>query len=373
MKIEQQVSSICSKEICGPQLTLHLQEESTKTNTVVIIAAAVLAAMMLSLPALADEGANPAPDYSRKECWSRFPEITRDVDTFCIYATEYIMGSFEEGAPDYATIDNAEMHERVEVVTILHATAFEPSTSLFVPYYRQAGARYAAEVYASTGSTDSSFTGIPHDDITAALDDYFEHCNGGRPFILAGHSQGSGMVLLMLQTCFREHPEYDARMVAAYAIGCSVTDDCLAANPHVKFATGESDTGVVIAWNTEGPKKVETNATNILLQPHTRSINPLNWKLDETCAPASMNLGFLVENEENGETGIRDIGTDAQVNLARGSVVTNARGQEIPEELAEAVIELYGPDGHHNEDYLFFYSNIRDNADKRIAAYMAAH
>ncbi len=31
----------------------------------------------------------------------------------------------------------------------------------------------------------------------------------------------------------------------------------------MKFATGESDTGVIIAWNTEGPKNVETNANNI--------------------------------------------------------------------------------------------------------------
>lgn len=50
-----------------------------------------------------------APDYSKAECWYKIPEITREVDTFYIYATEYIMGSFEEGAPDYATLDNAEM------------------------------------------------------------------------------------------------------------------------------------------------------------------------------------------------------------------------------------------------------------------------
>ena len=41
-------------------------------------------------------------------------------------------------------------------------------------------------------------------------------------------------------------------MAAAYAIGYSVTDDNLAANPHVKFAVGESDTGVIIVWIIEG-------------------------------------------------------------------------------------------------------------------------
>ncbi len=53
------------------------------------------------------------------------------------------MGSFEEGAPDYAPLGNAEMLQRVEAEYKLHANAFESSTNLFIPYYRQAGARYA--------------------------------------------------------------------------------------------------------------------------------------------------------------------------------------------------------------------------------------
>lgn len=197
---------------------------------------------------------------------------------------------------------------------------------------------------------------------------YFENYNGGRSFILAGHRQGSGMILLLLRSYFKDHPEYYSCMIAAYAIGYSVTDEYLAANPHLKFATGESDTGVIISWNTEGPKNVETNAYNILLQPNTRSINPLNWNLDETYAPASMNLGSLVEDEKTGEPEIRDIGAVAQVNLARGVVVTHAQGEQQPEEISK----YYGPDGWHNEDYTFFYNNIKENVAKRISAYKAS-
>ena len=42
--------------------------------------------------------AKNATDYSKKESWYKIPEITKDVDTFYVYATEYIMGSLEEGA-----------------------------------------------------------------------------------------------------------------------------------------------------------------------------------------------------------------------------------------------------------------------------------
>jgi len=310
-------------------------------------------------------------DFSRKEHWYKIPEITKDVDTFYIYATEYILGSFEEGAPDYATLDNAEMLQGVEQEYRLHATTFEASTNLFIPYYRQSGLRYAGEVFKKTGNADGAFAGMPIDDITAALDYYFTQCNGGRPFIIAGHSQGSAMVLLLLRTYFMDHPDYYKRMVAAYTIGYSVTDEYLAANPHLKFATGESDTGVIIAWNTEGPKNVETNAHNVVVLPHTRSINPINWKLDETYAPASMNLGSLMANEKIGDVEIGDVGADAQINLARGVVVTHAKVEPMPEEKAKTAAEFFGPDGRHADDYTYYYNNIKDNVAKRVAAYQA--
>ena len=320
---------------------------------------------------LSSETVGVAPDYSKKECWCKLPEISKEVDTFYIYATEYIMGSFAEGAPDFASLDNTEMLQGAEAEYNLHASAYVDSTNLFMPYYRQSGLKYAGDMARKTGTADAAFEGLPMNDITAALDYYFENYNGGRPFIIAGHSQGSAMVLVLLRTYFKDHPDYYSRMVAAYPIGYSVTDEYLAANPHLKFATGETDTGVIIAWNTEGPKNLETNAHNLVVLPNTRSINPLNWKLDETYAPASMNLGSLMANEETGEPEIKDVGADAQINLARGVVITNAKGEPMDEETAKAAAEFFGPDGRHNEDYLFFYNNIKDNVAKRVAAFKA--
>ena len=313
--------------------------------------------------------ASEAIDYSQKTSWYQIPDITKDVDTFYIYATEYIMTSFDEGAPDYATIDNAEMLLGVKIECRDHASAFADSTNVFVPYYRQSGLRFAGEIHKKTGDVDAALSGMPYDDITAALDYYFENCNGGRPFILAGHSQGSSMALLLLRTDFKDHPEYDERMVAAYTIGYSVTKGYLAANPHLKFATGESDTGVIVAWNTEGPGNVETNAHNVVVLPDTMSINPLNWKLDETYAPASLNMGSIVLDEKTGEPEIGDIGADAQINLARGVVVTNAKADPMPEDIAKVAAEFFGPDGRHAYDYMYYYNNIKANVAKRIAAY----
>ena len=316
--------------------------------------------------------AGKAPDYSQKSSWYKIPEITKKVDTFYIYATEYIMESFEEGAPNYATLDNAEMMQGVAVEYQAHATVFADDTNVFVPYYRQCGLRYAGEVVKKTGDFNTAISGMPYNDITAALDYYFENLNEGRPFIIAGHSQGSTMVLILLEKYFKDHSEYRERMIAAYPIGYSVTKEYLAANPHLKFATGESDTGVIVSWNTEGSKNVETNAHNVVVLPNTMSINPLNWKLDDTYASASENLGSLIVNEETGEPEIGDIGADAQINLARGVVVTNAKVVPIPEEEAKIVAAFFGPDGRHDNDYTYYYNNIKVNVAKRIAAYKAS-
>ena len=155
-------------------------------------------------------------------------------------------------------------------------------------------------------------------------------------------------------------------MVAAYVIGFSVTKDELEANPHLKFAAGETDTGVIVSWNTEGPENVEQNAPNAATLPHAISINPLNWKLDDTYAPADENLGSLIPDEKTGGTEIGDLGADAQVVPDRGIVVTNA--DYNPMEMTE----LFGPQSFHNGDYTFYYSNIKDNVAKRIAAYQSA-
>ena len=293
------------------------------------------------------------------------------MDTFYVYATEYILGSLQEGAPEYATLDNAEMLQGVAEEYQVHATTFEASTNLFLPYYRQAGMPVMNKAWKETGNCESAVSGMPYGDITAALDYYFENYNGGRPFIIAGHSQGSCIIKLVLKNYFKEHTDYYKRMVAAYVIGYSVTTDELEAYPYLKFATGESDTGVIISYNTEGPKNAEQNAKTAVLLPNAISINPLNWKRDETYAPVGENLGSLAVNEETGELEIGDMGADAQVNLARGVVVTNAKAYPMDEESAKVAAEYFGPDGRHGEDYVYYYNNIKDNVAKRVAAYQS--
>ena len=319
---------------------------------------------------------NPAPvpqpqselvDYSDEANWLAFPEITKDVDAFYIYSTSYIESSFEEGAPNFAPLDNPEMILRANGEYETNASVFEESCNVFVPYYRQMGIKYAAEVQKETGSLDAGLADLPYTDIKAALDYFFEKCNNGRPFVIAAHSQGSALLKYVLKNYFKEHQDYYKRMVAAYPIGFSITKDDLEQYPYLKFATGESDTGVIISYNTEAPKNVEENAHNVVVLPGAISINPLNWKRDETYAPASENKGSIVL-EMDGTTPVRKIvnlDVDAQVNLARGVIVTTTK------EPVTNMPDYFGPASFHENDYSFFYKNLQENVAKRVAAYKA--
>ena len=197
-----------------------------------MLAATLVCGATTALTSCSDKTDNPvpvdpedtgAPDYSKKSCWYKLPEITKEFDTFYIYSTIYFAGN--ESDPDYATLDNREMLDGIKVEHAIKSSVFEESTNLFIPLYRQASMRLAGETWKKTGGIEEAIKSTPYGDITAALDYYFENYNEGRPFVIAGHSQGSAILRHVLKYYFKEHPDYYKRMVAAYAIGYSITKE----------------------------------------------------------------------------------------------------------------------------------------------------
>ena len=158
--------------------------------------------------------------------------------------------------PDICEIDNASMLAGSALAFQRQATAFQTFANVFAPYYRQADA--ASTLSLPQAQQDQIIGGIPKSDAFAAFTYYIEHYNNGRPFILAGHSQGSNLLVYLLSEYMREHPLVYARMIAAYVIGYSVTGQYLAQNPHLRFAEGPDDTGVIISYNTEAPTVLST-------------------------------------------------------------------------------------------------------------------
>ena len=295
-------------------------------------------------------------DYSQAENWLSLPATTeKAVDVFYIYPTM----AGQRNPTEIVDIDDAEMVSGAKGCLVNQASVFSESCNIFAPYYRQISLPAPGTDYQEVIDYISQF------DAANALDYFLNHLNQGRPFIIAGHSQGSATAIALLAHYLKEHPDYQKRMVAAYPIGYSITRQWLAENPHLKFAEGATDTGVVVSWNTEGPGNKYEN--NEVVLPGAISINPINWRLDDTYAPASDNLGSL--NRETMQVDVPGI-ADAQVDTERGVVVVTSVDPAI--HAIPVFHEFFGPESYHNRDYEFFYNNIRQNVADRIAAWQQA-
>ena len=303
-------------------------------------------------------------DYANPDNWLiAETDGQQDADVIYFYPSNYTPAA---GEPSIGDIDNAGMRKGARAIFERQATAFSTSCNIYAPYYRQVDGTFCLKL-----TTEQEWSLIRYQasqDLTRALDYYFSHWNKGKPFILAGHSQGSENLLAILQDYFHKdeaHQKLLQMMVAAYAIGFSVTDEYLAANPDIPFAERHNDTGCIVSWNTEGP--ANKGKHNAVVKPHAHSINPIYWVLDDTYVPASENLGSLTNLEE----GIVEPGiADAQIDLERGVVVVtteSAKRFAIPAMMQE----LFGPESYHGQDYGFFYGDIRRNAEMRVAGWFS--
>ncbi len=305
----------------------------------------------------------PPTDYRLAENWLEVPHsIDHAVDTLYFYPTCY--APLDPQAPLVCSAADPDMRLYAKRCLAKTAGVFSPSSNIFAPFYRQCNA-FAAGALPQREML-ALYERYPVVDICAALDYYFQNFNGGRPFILAGHSQGSLMILYALSLYFPRHLDYYRRLVAAYAVGFGVFDDYLADNPHLRLAQGEDDLGVIVSFNTESPRN--KGYKNIVLQPGSHSINPLNWRTDDTYAPLSLNKGSLYSNPD-GSFSIGPALADAQLDLERGVVL--CRSLPEPNPYLSCHIQAFGPASYHSHDYAFYYLNLRDNVSRRVGRYLS--
>lgn len=325
-----------------------------RVKTIVILAIA----LCFSFALVASASDIKATDYSKKGHWLALPEAPdKKVDVFYLYPSAWTKVYANE--PNVCSIDNPIMLVGAKAWFDRQATAFETAGNIYAPYYRQDNAQYALSL--SQEGQAQLVGGIPKTDVFAAFDYYITHYNHGRPFILAGHSQGSTIMALLLSEYMKAHPDVYARMIAAYVIGYSITGDYLAKNPHLKFAQGPNDTGVIVSYNTEAP-----NVTaNPMVLPGAIAINPITWTRDGTLATAQQSLGSLMTGTGDKLVQVKDF-ADGQIDLKRGVLVCST----VDVEKYSPGNQVFGKGVFHHFDYQFYYYNIRENAENRTRIFL---
>lgn len=303
-----------------------------------------------------------ATDYADENNWLTLPSSEMDVDVFVLYPTTF---SPTDPNQQYAAIDDQTMRDGAREFLADKASCMETVGNIYAPYYRQLSAGWLLTL--PVDEQDQYLEGVPVTDVLAAFDYYIKNHNNGRPFVLFSHSQGSTMNKYILFDYLKENPEVAERMVASYVLGYSVTADEMAENSHLQFAENADDTGVIISYNTEAPV---TDGNSAVWLDGSLAINPISWTRSDALAPASENLGSYLD-EGSGYTKVDHL-ADARVDTVRGVVICSSVDIDkysMPEEAAA----IFPKGIYHGCDISFYYYNLRQNAENRVANYLSAH
>lgn len=326
-----------------------------------------------------------APDYALSHNWAALPDradsvdivpagIEADdgqadakVDVFFIHPTTHYKRSGWNAA-----LDDSVVNQRTQSGALRHqASVFNGCCRIYAPRYRQA---------ALAAFVDANGNGLPalelaYADVKAAFDYYLAHYNQGRPFILAGHSQGArhGIRLLAEEIDGKPHA---ARMAAAYLVGYPIN---LTGNgqpfAHTPLCATQEQTGCVVSWSTAlegsdtrkfrpeidlspGLPEVQRSAKGPQL-----CVNPVSWE-NNGAADAAAHQGAIVFSRD--------------LNMPLGPLQKNListrceSGYLFISDPGAAFHRLVMPGGnYHNYDYNLFYMNIRENAILRSRAHLA--
>ena len=206
------------------------------------------------------------PDYQDSTQWYVSNRHSQ-ADIFYIISTETGDYTLPDGrtchyADTYADSLRAPLYGEMLGVDTLLSGQF----NFYSPYYRQCSLQTFED-----DSLKSVRMPLALNDVRRAFKHYLEQLNGGRPFIMAGYSQGAALMLELLKEM---DDDTFSRLIAAYAIGTTIETP----HRHIVPAKGSDDTGVTICYNS-----VRNASCTMKGWTHSSiAINPINWQTDST-------------------------------------------------------------------------------------------
>ena len=272
------------------------------------------------------------------------------VDVFFLYPTIY---SYEPTQPNQwnADVNDPELNQRIDDGTIKHqASVFNGVGKIYAPRYRQ-GHYY---MYQTENKADAEQAlAVAYQDVLAAFDYYMEHHNQGRPFIVAGHSQGSQLGRWLVRDRI-DGTALQNQLVAAYLVGWAIPSDFY---DSLQPCTTPDQIGCWVTWNT----KAYNHYPSYYHEGLSRSfvINPITWRADEPVAEFDQHAGLVNPDFELTEPGKVDATVHEGLLWIHTPKVPGAK--------------LLNIKNWHRGDYNLFWLDVRRNAQFRVAQYLIQH
>ena len=312
---------------------------------------AILAVGLLALCRMQDKNRltedvlPPTPDYSDTTQWY-VSDRQGEADVFYIISTETGDYTLDDGKEyHFAHTYNDSVRQPLYGEMLGVDTLLSGKLNFFSPYYRQCSLQTF-----TNDSTAEARMPIALDDVRQAFKYYLTHLNQGRPFILAGFSQGAIILLKLLQEM--DDSTY-SRMVAAYAIGTTITQQMVDECPRMKPAQGADDTGVTICYNSVRDAENSDKC-------HDRSvvaINPVNWRTDSAVAEFATEPTPLLPVAEQKKDKLT-VHLDPTTNLLFVSGYT----------ATDYVLPLIRQEGnYHSREIWLYRQQLKENMATRVA------
>lgn len=333
-------------------------------------------------------GTDAGIDYSLAQSWDAMPgmqspavttpvgsglsslEATAKVDVFYIHPTTYYGRDFVNAPINAPTALNT-----TAWIIQVQATPFNAIGRIFAPRYRQ----IALYVYDGSEDDMQAPLNLAFEDVRQAFRYYINHLNQGRPFIIAGHSQGTNHAHRLLLEEVVGKPCEDL-FVAAWTPGMPVPRSTLGAPAGLTPCTTPQQTGCIAIWQTFGAgftQFADWLHGQVYWDPGSKrwvratlgelyfSVNPLTWDEGPAIAPASMNLGAVPFGNP---------ATNFQGIYPSLVMTQNQQGYLIVSPNLSENLFMIGtmgdPLNYHVHDFNLFWMNIRENARARVHAFL---
>ncbi|MET0363094.1 MAG: DUF3089 domain-containing protein [Sphingobium sp.] len=343
------------------------------------LALALASAAQAEPPRFSEVTPPPAPDYASAANWASGPAgpgasaavpqgaiaaaKTPPADVFYIHPTTFRS----------TTVWNQDLSDQVTnswtdaSVIARQASVFNACCRVYAPRYRQAS-------FLDREGGRMQALALAYKDIEAAFDYYIAHYNRGRPFIIAGHSQGGFMVAELLQKRITGTPLKD-QMVAAYSIGVGVAEGEVAIRfPDVPPCATPTQTGCLLQWNAMLSDADLAGASARYAQYFADRFGKAADPTPICINPVTFDRARPVSNAAEAKGAVPgDPGEGMPKPLMKGAVAAACVNGLLSVAPAAALdLKPLGGGVMHYHDYGLFYEDVRENAKLRVTAFLKA-
>ena len=308
----------------------------------------------------------PAPNYSLDASWAALPwkkdmadtlplpgmsdgQAKAKADVFYVHPTIYLDTPPQQGYYWNADVNDAAMNASVDGSAILNqATVFNESCRVFAPRYRQA---HIYSFYTPDRASGEAALELAYQDVKSAFLHFLTQHSNTRPFILAGHSQGTRHAGKLLREVILPDTALRKRLIAAYLVGMPVPPGLL----ELPLCDQPGETGCFTSWCTYRKGFYPSNFRSAGYD-RSLSVNPLSWTTDSAYVDRRQNKGGIIWRFDKVIRGINGAGLKAGMLWI-----------EKPKVPGRMFIRM---DNYHVADYNLFWFNSRENVRQQVENYL---